>query len=163
MKSTKTVLAVAILIAVVPSCSMPASEPAPSTPLPQGVFRATQDCDIRITSPSGVQSAETNSISVAFEINSRGLPIVLGEEIAVGRTVELEGIQVTYTRIEATTNGVIIHSTISGSVNNVSFSGTAIATFSSSGASEVQYDFTQTWTDSDGFAYNMGCTFILVP
>ena len=163
MKSTKTVLAFAIVIAVVPSCSMPASEPAPSTPLPQGVFSTTDDCDIRTTTPSGAQTTETQTLSITFEINARGVPIVLGEEIAVGRTVELEGIQVTYTRIEATANGIIIHSTISGSVNNVSSSGTAIATFSATETGEIQYDITSALIDSDGFVYNSGCTFILVP
>lgn len=147
----------------VPACSTSASQLAPSTPLPQGVFSATDDCDIRTTSPSGVQTTQTNTFSIAFEIDARGVPIVLGEEVAVGRTVELEGIQVTYTRIEATSNGIIIHSTIAGSVNNVSFSGAAIATLSTTEGGAIQYDFTQTWTDSDGFAYNMGCTFILAP
>ena len=31
----KILVTVALVIAVVPSCSMPATEPAPSTPLPQ--------------------------------------------------------------------------------------------------------------------------------
>ena len=163
MKSTKTVLAVAIVIAVVPSCSMPASEPAPSTPLPQGVFSTTDDCEFRTTSPSGVQTTETQTLSITFEINGRGVPIVLGEEIEVGRTVELEGIQVTYTRIKATSNGVVIHSTITGSVNNISFTGTGIVTFSATDASAIQYDITLTSTDSNGFVTNSGCTFILVP
>ena len=131
--------------------------------MPQGVFSATQDCDIRITSPSGVQTTQVNTQTLTFEINGRGVPIVLGEEIAVGRTVELEGVQATYTRIEATTSGIVAHFTTSGRVNSVSFSGTAIATWSATEVGEIRYDFTQTWTDSDGFAYNMGCTFFLVP
>ena len=163
MKSTKTVLAVAIVIAVVPSCSMPASEPAPSTPLPQGVFSTTDDCDIRTTDPFGVQTIETQTFSLSFEITDRGVPIVLGAEIAVGRTVTLEGIEVTYTRIEATATGVIIHSDISGSVNNISITGTAIATFSATDASAIQYDITQLIIDSNGFLSNSACTFILVP
>ena len=165
MKSTKTILAVAIVIAGVPSCSMPASEPAPSTPLPQGVFRATQDCDIRTTSPSGVQTTQTNTLSVAFEINGRGVLIGDdGEEIAVGQTVEfVEGLELTYTRIEATTNGVIIRSTISGSVNSVSVSGTAIFTYSTTDNGAIQYDVTEILTDSNGFLTNSSCTFILVP
>ena len=105
--------------------------------------------------------AQATTLSITFEINDRGVPIVLGEEIAVGRTVQLEGLQVMYTRIEATANGIVIHSTISGSVNNVSFSGSAIATLSMIEANAIQYDFTSTSLDSDGFAYNMGCTFIL--
>lgn len=151
------------MVVVVPSCSIPVSEPAPSTPLPQGVFSATDDCDLRTTSPSGVQTTQTNTLSVTFEINDRGVPIVLGEEIAVGRTVQLEDLQLTYTRIEGTTNGVVIHSTLSGSVNNVSFSGTAIATLSTTEASGIRYDITQTLLDSDGFLVNMGCTFVLLP
>ncbi len=152
------------MIVVVPGCSMPASEPAPSTPLPQGVFSATEDCDIRTTSPSGAQTTETNTLSVAFEINDRGVLIGDdGEEIAVGQTVLLEGLQLTYTRIEATPNGVIIRSTISGSVNNVSFSGTAIFTFITTETSAIQYDVTQTLLDSNGFLSNSHCTFVLAP
>lgn len=149
------------VLLVLPACSTPASQPAPSTPLPQGVFSATDNCDIRITSPAGGQTTETQALSIAFEINDRGVPIVLGEEIAVGRTVEHEGIQVTYTRIEATSNGIIIHSTITGSVNNVSSSGSAIATLSATESGEIQYDITSALTDSDGFLYNSGCTFFL--
>ena len=152
-----------VLLAV-PGCSTPASRPAPSTPLPQGVFSTTDDCDIRTTSPSGAQTAETNTLSVAFEINDRGVLIGDdGEEIAVGQTVQSEGFQFTYTRIEATTNGVIIRSTISGSVNNVSVSGTAIFTYSTTDNGAIQYDVTQILTDSNGFLTNSGCTFILVP
>ena len=153
----------AMLVAT-PGCSMPASEPAPSTSLPQGVFSATDDCDIRTTSPSGVQTTETNTLSVAFEINGRGVLIGDdGEEIAVGRTVTLAGVQITYTRIEATTNGVIIRMTVGGSVNNVSFSGTAIATYSTTETGAIEYEITQTLLGSDGFLTNMGCTFTLVP
>ncbi|MCH8851064.1 MAG: hypothetical protein IID41_00265 [Planctomycetes bacterium] len=151
------------MIVATPGCSTPASQPAPSTPLPQGVFSTTDDCDIRTTSPSGGQTTEPQTLSIAFEINDRGVLIVLGEEIAVGRTVTLEGLQITYTRIEATANGVIIHSTLSGSVNNVSFSGTAIATLDTTEAGAIEYEITQTLLGSDGSLTNMGCTFILVP
>ena len=161
-KQFALMLSVGIMSAMISGCS--ATEPAPSTPLPQGVFSTTDDCDLRITIPSGAQTTQTNTFSLAFEINDRGVLIGAdGEEIAVGQTVAIEGLQFTYTRIEATANGVIIHSTTSGSVNNISVSGTAIATFTVTEAGEVLYDFTQTWIDSDGFSYNMGCTFLLVP
>ena len=157
-------IASAMAVAI-PGCSTSVSQPAPSTPLPQGVFSVTDDCDIRTTSPSGAQTTQTNTLSVAFEINGRGVLIGAdGEEIAVGQTVEfVEALELTYTRIEATTNGVIIRSTISGSVNSVSVSRTAIFTYSTTDNGAIQYDVTQILTDSNGFLTNMGCTFILVP
>ena len=144
-------------------CATSVRTPAPSSPLPQGVFSTTDDCDIRTTSPSGAQTTQTITNTITFEINERGVPVILGEEIAVGRTVQLEGVQLTYTRIAATSDGLVIHGTITGTVNDVSFTGAAIATLSATSTGSIEYDFTQNWTDSAGFVYNMGCELVLVP
>jgi len=86
---------------------------------------------------------------------------VQGEEIRVGRTVGIEGVQVTYTRIQPTENGIVIHSDVTGAVNNVTFSGIGIATLSTTTGSEVEYGGTSTWLDSEGFGYNFVCSFLL--
>ncbi len=129
------------------------------TPLPPGVFTGTATCDVRITSPGGTQTTEDNTQTVTFEIDDHGVPIVQGERIRVGRTVELEGILGTYTRIQATNDGIVVHSDMNGAVNGVSFSGIAIATMSAVAGGEIEYGFTQTSTDSQGFSYNTSCNF----
>ncbi len=161
--STRSFLRLISPLILIPGCDTAIGQLAPSTPLSPGVFSGTATCDVRVTSPSGDQTIEENTLSVAFEINDRGVPLVQGEEIRVGRTVGLEGVQVTYTRIQPTEDGIVIHSDVSGTVNNVSFSGIAIATLSNTPDGNIEYDFTQTWIDSEGFAYNFACSLLLSP
>ncbi len=135
--------------------------PAPATPLPRGVYSGTETCDVRVTSPSGEQSILENTLTITFEFNERGVPIVLGEEIRVGRTVSIGNIEVMYTRIESTETGVITHANVSGHLDSVSFAGSAIAELTITESGAIEYDFTQTWIDTDGFGYNLGCTYLL--
>ncbi len=125
-----------------------------STPLPEGVYSGTVVQNVITTSPTGEQATQELSGAVSYEITENGMPIVQGKEISVGRTVEMEGLQVKYTRIQVTETGIIIHSEINGKTNGVTFSGSAIATLAENSDGSLQYSFTQTVIDSAGFSLN---------
>lgn len=156
---------ISAMIVVVSGCSipLPGGEPAPSSPLPRGVFSTTDECDLEITSPTGEQTTQPQTMEISFRINDRGVPIVLGFEMAIGRVVPIGAARETYTSIEATDNGLIIHTAISGSVNNVSTSGLSISTLSTTDTGEIEYNFSQTSSDGNGFQFSMDCTFLLAP
>ena len=137
--------------------------PAPSTALVQGVYSGQSDCDLIVTSPSGDQTMQNQAGAVTFEINDRGVPIVQGAEIRVGRTVTLEDFNVTYTRIGATPNGIVIHSDLGGSINSVTLSGTSIAELNMSTTGDIEYTITISYLDSAGFFYNSMCMTLLAP
>lgn len=150
-----------IALAFVPACNNSVGQQAGSTVLPEGVFTGTGTCLIRTTSPSGEQSEVDNIQTVTFEINERGVPLVQGAEIRVGRTVVLEGIQGTYTRVEPTQSGIVIHSDGSGSSNGVTFTGFSIATMSMVDGNSIEYELTGSSLDSAGFGYNTSCSVLL--
>jgi hypothetical protein len=98
---------------------------------------------------------------VSFEINERGVLIVQGEEIAVGRSVTLLGITVRYTRIEASETGLIIHSNVRSDQNGVRGDGIALAELERISDTSIEYGITQNWADSQGYLYNQACTTVL--
>lgn len=150
-----------VLLVAVPGCETAVSQLVPPTPLPSGVYRGTSTCDLRATDPSGAQTITQNTLTASFEINERGVPLVQGEEIRVGRTIVLQGIEMTYTRIQPTEDGIVIHGDISGAVNGVSFSGLSIATLRATPGGQIEYRVTTATTDTGGFASNTDCTFLL--
>jgi len=128
-----------------------------------GVYSGTAQCDLIITSPTGAQTIQEQNTAVSFEINERGVPIVLGEEVRVGRTVSIGELTGTYTRIQATPIGIVIHSELEGSVNSLTYSGTSIAEMSMTDAGNIDYDITVAYLNSAGFLYNTGCSIPLLP
>ena len=119
-----------LLILLVTGCNAaPAGVAIPdpiSSPLPKGVYTGRTECETTTISPSGDVSVENIPLTVTFEINDNGIPIVQGSEIRVGRTVEIGQVSVNYTRIEPTSNGIVVHSDVSAHVENSTAAGIAI-------------------------------------
>jgi len=90
------------------SSDAPAARPAPSTPIPQGVFRGRVDCERVSVTAEGTVSEEW-SLPVTLDFSERGVPVVAGQEIAVAGPVTIGGLSGTYTRIDPTKTGMVIH------------------------------------------------------
>lgn len=161
MKSHTQFLSFVALALAVGCDAVVQTVPAPNSPLPRGVFSGSASCPVRTTAPNGVQTTQDITAAVSFEISERGVPIVLGEEIAVGRSVTLQALTVRYTRIEATDEGLIIHSETRTDQNGVSAEGTALAQFRRIDDTSTEYSLTQTWADSQGYLYNQACNTVL--
>lgn len=79
-----------------------------------------------IADASGNVSTNTIPLTTTYEISDRGIPIVQGQEIWVGRTVTLGLLTGTYTRIAATSNGIVMHSDPTVESNGSTASGISI-------------------------------------
>ena len=91
----------------VPSSDALATRPAPSSPIPAGVYRGQMQCEMITDTPQGRFRDVLMSPGI-LEFNKRGVLIVEGQEIAVGRTVTVGEFRGTYTRITPTATGVIV-------------------------------------------------------
>jgi len=134
-----------------------------SSPLPKGVYTGRAECETTTISPSGDVSVENIPLTVTFEINDNGIPIVQGDVIRVGRTVEIGQVSATYTRIEPTSNGIVWHFDVSALVGNSTAGGIATSELRTTETSSLEYRFTQAVTDSGGTSINQSCIFTLSP
>jgi hypothetical protein len=137
--------------------------PAPTTPLSSGIYRGEGLCEVITTDPFGRQTPQEQRSPLTFHINERGLPVIAGGEIRVGRTIDLQGLDLTYTRIEATSMGLVIHGEIMGRINSSSFSGFSIAEMKETPFGEIEYEISTFHTDSNGFSYSSQCAALLSP
>jgi hypothetical protein len=128
-----------------------------TTPLQKGIFSGKLMCEVS-TIPAGLPADDPSGTPVTFEIDEFGIPIVLGEQISVGRKVPLNGATVEYTRVEASANGIVVHSTGKDASGNLLF--TSIATIENAGTRIIRYKITITAFDSTG-TYVSNCDSLL--
>lgn len=132
-----------------------------SSPLPEGVFSGTVDCKSTTIDASGAVSTQTIPLEASFEIDQVGIPVIQGSEIRVGRTVAIGGLQGTYTRIHATTTGLVIQGNATISVGSSTGSGSSIAELSTNDSGGLDYRLTLTLSDDTGATLNQSCTGVL--
>jgi hypothetical protein len=133
------------------------------TPLSAGIYRGDGLCEVNITDPFGRQTVQEQRSPSTLHINERGLLVVDGREIRVGRTIELLDLELTYTRIESTSTGLVIHGNVGGRINSLSVSGFSIAEMKQTVSGAIEYDITMFYIDSVGFSYSSQCSALLLP
>lgn len=134
-----------------------------SSSLPEGVYSGTVDCDTTTIDAFGRVSTQPIPLAVTYEISDRGIPIVQGQEIRVGRTVTIGGLSVTYTRIQPTRNGIVVHSDTASRLGDTSGSGIATCEFRTTGTAALEYRCTQGFADDTGAMFNESCDGLLSP
>ncbi len=92
--------------------------PRRPSPLPAGIFTGLMTFEVYAAGDS-IQGLQKETI----HISDNGLPIEEGAEISVGRTITLQGLQETFTRIEAIEGRLLVHFDFSGQWGDWNVSG----------------------------------------
>lgn len=142
--------------------SLPADSSISSS-LPEGVYSGTVDCEITTIDALGRVSTQTIPQAVTYEISDRGIPIIQGQEIRVGRTVTIGGLSGTYTRIQPTRNGIVVHSDSTIRVGGSSASGIGIWELRTTTTDALEVRLTYEAVDDTGGVVNEACTGVLSP
>lgn len=129
--------------------TLPAGLPIAS-PLEAGVYSGQSSCTTTVVDDFGTTQEQPPEIAFTFEFSANGIPIIRGEEIAVGRRERLlEGFDIVYTRLAALPDGIVIHANVVNTQGAVV--GSTIATLQQEGSNTIRYQYTGLITEGTTF------------